>query len=163
MRLTAHTDYALRILMFAAARKREGEARARFSVEEVASAYDISRNHAMKIVQRLAGAGYLASTRGRGGGLELGTAAETVRLGALVRYLEQDQTLAACFGCEEPCRIGGKCTLERALHIALDAFFASLDRLTLADIALTPGALTLLEGFTQAPQDKGNQGATPAP
>lgn len=150
MRLTAHTDYALRILMFATARQRQGEARARFSVEEVATAYDISRNHVMKIVQRLAGAGYLISTRGRGGGLELGMAAETVRLGALVRYLEQDQTLAACFSCEEPCRIGGKCTLERALHLALDAFFVSLDRMTLADIALAPGALAMLEGFTPA-------------
>lgn len=151
MRLTAHTDYALRILMYAAARQRENQAKARFSVEEVATAYDISRNHAMKIVQRLAGAGYLASIRGRGGGLELGLPPQEVRLGALVRYLEQDLTLAACFGCEEPCRIGGKCTLERALHGALAAFFEHLDRLTLADIALTPRALGLLVEGTPVP------------
>lgn len=150
MRLTAHTDYALRILMFAAARKRHKDGRIRFSVEEVATAYGISRNHTMKIVQRLAGAGYLTSVRGRGGGLELGVLPETVRLGALVRYLEQDQTLAACFGCEDPCRISGKCTLEHALHAALDAFFQHLDRLTLADIALAPRTLDLLEGFMPA-------------
>lgn len=150
MRLTAHTDYALRILMFAAARQREGADRARFSVEEVATAYGISRNHVMKIVQRLAGAGYLKSARGRGGGLALGVAPQTLRLGALVRFLEQDQVLVACFSCEEPCRIGGKCALERALHGAIESFYAHLDRLTLDEITLAPSALKMLEGFLPA-------------
>ncbi|MHB2166883.1 Rrf2 family transcriptional regulator [Alsobacter sp. R-9] len=99
----------------------------------------------MKIVQRLARAGYLKSTRGRGGGLELGVDPSSVRLGTLVRFLEQDQTLAACFGCEEPCPIVGKCGLERTLHGALDAFHAFLDRFTLADVALAPRVLKGLE------------------
>lgn len=150
MRLTAHTDYALRILMFAVARANGGEAGARFSVEIVAKAYGLSQNHVMKIVQRLAGAGYLKSTRGRGGGLALGVDPAAVRLGALIRFLEQDHTLAACFGCEEPCRIGGKCVLERALHGALDAFYAHLDRFTLADMALSPRVLAGLERFLEA-------------
>ena len=145
MQLTAHTDYALRILMFASARLREG--RERFSVDEVAKAYGISRNHAMKIVQRLAGEGYLKSTRGRGGGLALGVAAQTLRLGTLIRFLEQNQTLVACFGCKEPCRIGGQCTLERALHDAVDAFYTHLDRFTLEDLALSPRTLMGLERY----------------
>lgn len=147
MRLTAHTDYALRILMFAAARARAGEDSLRFSVEMAAKAYGLSQNHVMKIVQRLAGAGYLKSTRGRGGGLALGVDPAEVRLGALVRFLEQDQTLVACFGCEEPCRIGGQCGLERALHGALDAFYAHLDRFTLADLVLSPRVLAGLERY----------------
>lgn len=145
MRLTAHTDYALRILMFAAARARAGGEATRFSVEIAAKAYGISQNHVMKIVQRLAGAGYLRSTRGRGGGLELGVNPDEVRLGALVRFLEQDQTLVACFGCEEPCRLGGQCELERALHQALEAFYTALDRFTLADLVLSPRVLAGLE------------------
>jgi Rrf2 family transcriptional regulator, nitric oxide-sensitive transcriptional repressor len=144
MHLTAHTDYALRILMFAAARHLEGAQKARFSVEDVAQAYGISRNHVMKIVQRLAGAGYLASFRGRGGGLALGCHPEEVRLGGLIRFLEQDMALVACFGTSEPCRIGGACGLQRALHGALDAFFTKLDETTLADLALRPRAMALL-------------------
>jgi Rrf2 family nitric oxide-sensitive transcriptional repressor len=145
MRLTSHTDYALRVMMFAAARA--ATERPRFSVEEVANAYGVSRNHVMKIVQRLARAGYLKAVRGRGGGLSLGVAPETLRLGAMVRFLEQDQVLAACFGCEELCRVKGQCALERALNEALDAFYVSLDRWTLADLALTPRALATLERF----------------
>lgn len=151
MHLTAHTDYALRILMFAAARHHEGAQKARFSVEDVALAYGISRNHVMKIVQRLSGAGYLHSFRGRGGGLALGCAPETVKLGALIRFLEQDMTLVACFGTTEPCRIGGICGLQRALHGAMDAFFAKLDESTLADLALRPRTLAMLEHYSGTP------------
>lgn len=148
MHLTTHTDYALRVLMFAAARARAG--RPRFSVEDVATAFGVSRNHVMKIVQRLAGAGYLKSVRGRGGGLALGCAPETVRVGDLVRFLEQDQTLVACFGCEGACRIGGQCELEGALRGALAAFYAHLDRHTLADLTLAPRSLALLERYLAA-------------
>lgn len=151
MQLTRQTDYALRILMFAVARQRAGKARERFSVEEVSAAYGISQNHVMKIVQRLAAEGYLMSYRGRGGGLVIGKDPARVRIGALIRFLEGDVALAACFIGPEQCRIGGICLLERALYKARDAFFSSLDQWTLDDFALTPRTLAMLETLTGNP------------
>lgn len=67
MRLTRHTDYALRILLQAAA-----EPDRRLSIAVVAEQQGIARNHAMKLVNELANAGLLATIRGRGGGFTLG-------------------------------------------------------------------------------------------
>ena len=52
MRLTRHTDYALRILLQAALQPGE-----RLSIAVVAEAQGIARNHAMKLVNELANAG----------------------------------------------------------------------------------------------------------
>ena len=68
MRLTQWTDYSLRVLMYCAAC--EGRAQPP-TVSEIAEAHGISRSHLTKIVMILAGHGWLATTRGRGGGLRL--------------------------------------------------------------------------------------------
>ena len=54
MRLTTFSDYAIRVLMFAAA---AGERLV--TVEETAKAYGISRAHLMKVVNILTREGYL--------------------------------------------------------------------------------------------------------
>lgn len=150
MHLTVQTDYALRIMMFAALRA-QSDRGGLFSVEDVSRAYDISRNHAMKIVQRLAGAGYLASFRGRGGGLRLARPPGEINLGELVRFLEGECELVACFGSTHTCKISGQCRLQGALGEALHAFFASLAGKTLADIALPRSAILLLGERIMAP------------
>ena len=48
MHLTLHTDYALRVLMYLALRPDR-----RCTIEEIAGAYGISRNHLMKVLYRL--------------------------------------------------------------------------------------------------------------
>ncbi|MCA0401241.1 MAG: Rrf2 family transcriptional regulator [Proteobacteria bacterium] len=149
MHLTLQTDYALRVMMFAVTQARMAPDTL-FSVEDVADAYGISRNHLMKIVQRLAAEGYLASFRGRNGGLRLGKPAETIRLGGLVRFLEEDFEIVACFGDNGRCRIGGCCGLQGAFAQALEAFFATLDQFTLADMVLGGRAMAVLAPMLQA-------------
>src|SRR6185312_17099122 len=56
MRLTNFSDYALRLLMYAAAR--EGEL---VTIEETAARYGISRTHLMKVANLLTRAGYLTA------------------------------------------------------------------------------------------------------
>src|SRR4029078_13453746 len=76
MQLTAFSDYALRVLMYAhAARDRL------VTIEEMAGSYRISRAHLMKVVNALTRSGYLTAVRGRSGGLMLARPAETIRLG----------------------------------------------------------------------------------
>lgn len=144
MQLTRHTDYSLRVLIYLAA---HGDERA--TIEEIARAYGISRAHLMKVVHRLGRGGFLHTVRGRGGGLRLARPPEAIRVGDVVRHTEDQLDLVECF---DPgtscCRIEPACGLRGPLERALDAFFAVLDRTTLADLVARrrrPLAALLLE------------------
>ena len=137
MRLTDFTDYALRVLMhLGLAEPRQS------SIAEIARAYGISEAHLMKVVHRLGQLGYVATQRGRGGGLRLARQPEAIRIGQVVRDAEPDFDLAECFGEGGACAIAGPCRLEPALAEAREAFLAALDRYTLDDL-LWPHALAL--------------------
>jgi len=125
-----HTDYALRLLMLLAL-----EPEAPHTIDEVARRYRISRNHLMKVVQTLAQAGFIDSQRGRGGGLRLRGSASSINLGAVVRQTEDSLALVECFDKERStCVVAPACGLRGALGEALRAFFAVLDRYSLADL-----------------------------
>ncbi|MFT3975928.1 MAG: Rrf2 family transcriptional regulator [Sphingomonas bacterium] len=129
MRLTRYTDYAMRVLLYLGARSDR-----LCSIAEVSRAYGISQNHLMKVVNDLANAGYVASARGRGGGIRLGRPAGEINVGALVRHMEDGFDLADCANC----LIAPACGLTRALNEALAAFMKVLDGYTLADLLATP-------------------------
>ena len=132
MRLTAHTDYALRILLHAALLARK-DPLGLLSIADVAQAHAISRNHAMKVVNLLANAGLLETVRGRGGGFRLGQPADSIRLGDVVRLTEPCLAPADCANC----LLRSTCGLTAILGDAMDAFLARLDARTLADAAAT--------------------------
>ncbi len=137
MRLTRHTDYALRLLMLLAMEPDELH-----TIEEIASRYGISRNHLMKVAQTLARDGFVEGLRGRGGGLRLGRPAESVGIGAVVRSCEDGFALVECFDHQNNgCVIAPACGLRGPLEEALRAFLAVLDRYTLADLIGNPGML----------------------
>ncbi len=129
MQLTIFTDYGLRTLMYVAAYPER-----RCSVREVAEHYGISRNHLVKVVHHLALRGYLDSSKGKGGGIQLAKAPETLRIGDVVRDLEPNMQMAECFNREtNRCRISSNCQLKHYLMEATNAFIATLNRYTLAD------------------------------
>ncbi|GIX12639.1 MAG: HTH-type transcriptional repressor NsrR [Paracoccaceae bacterium] len=134
MRLTSFTDYGLRMLMRMAAAP--GRA---FSTAELAGEFGLSRHHLAKIMQRLAQGGIVETRRGGAGGAVLARPADQIRLGALVRLLEEGQPLVECFASGGDCSLDGRCRLKARLRAAEAAFLADLDRSTLADIALEPG------------------------
>jgi Rrf2 family transcriptional regulator, nitric oxide-sensitive transcriptional repressor len=137
MQLTLHTDYALRLLMLLAI-----EPDKLHTIEETALRYDISRNHLMKITQTLVQAGFIESLRGRGGGLRLARAAESINLGAIVRATEDSFALVECFDREQnTCVIASACGLRGPLEEALQAFFAVLNRYSLDDLVKSPRML----------------------
>ena len=95
MRLTNFSDYALRVLLYAAARRN-----ALITIEETAQVYGISRAHLMKVVNQLTRAGFLKAVRGRSGGLELARRPEKSSLGDVVLATEPDFALVECFSPE---------------------------------------------------------------
>jgi Rrf2 family transcriptional regulator, nitric oxide-sensitive transcriptional repressor len=142
MRLTAYTDYTLRTLMYLAVNT-DGHA----TIAEIAQIYRISETHLMKIVHQLGVAGDIETTRGRNGGIRLGKPAASINLGTVVRRTEPDMDLVACFGDVDTCAIGEACVLQTALHQALAAFLAVLDRYTLADLVAPRQKLATLLGL----------------
>lgn len=132
MRLTSFTDYGLRMLM-----RMAGAPDRAFSTAEFAEEFGLSRHHLAKIVQRLAKGGILATRRGGGGGAVLARAPEEIRLGEIVRVLEEGQALVECLGPDGGnCTVDIQCRLKARLRHAERSFLADLDRSTLADIAL---------------------------
>lgn len=130
MRLTKHTDYALRVLVYAGS-----FADRLVSTEEISAAYGISNNHLVKVVNKLGKLGVLEVKRGRQGGIRLARAPEDIDLGALVRATEPDFHMVECFDSDtNTCPIVRGCTVIRPLREARDAFLAVLDGYTLADM-----------------------------
>ena len=135
MRLTVYTDYSLRMLIYLATKK-GGLA----TIAEVARSYGISEHHLTKVAHQLGVAGYLATVRGKGGGLRLARPAGEIGLGDVVRRTEPDMALVPCFGSPRAmltgvaCPIVPACGLRGALNEATEAFLAVLDRYTLADL-----------------------------
>lgn len=142
MKLTQFTDYSLRVLMFLAVHPDE-----KVSIAQIASAYEISENHLMKVVHLLGQLELIRTERGRGGGMRLASSPDQIRIGEVVRQTEPDFELVECFDPQRcTCRIAPECVLRRALGEAQAAFLAVLDRYTLADLTAQPKnrLLTLL-------------------
>lgn len=143
MRLTLHTDYALRVLTYLALRPGRP-----VTVSDVAAAYGISRHHLLKVARTLRTLGVVGTTRGRSGGIRLAQSPERIGIGRIVRATEADFALV---GCQEPrcdgCPIAPSCRLGDAFGAALAAFLAVLDRYTLADMLRNRAALRSLLGM----------------
>lgn len=155
MRLTVYTDYALRLLMYLAV-KDDGLA----TIAEVAESYDISRNHMMKVAHQLGVAGYVATVRGRSGGLKLARPAVDINLGDVVRHSEQDMALVPCMSpVDAACAIRPSCLLKRALDKATAAFLAVLDDYTLGDLVKPRHALRCLLEIGSPPRRPARAGA----
>jgi Rrf2 family nitric oxide-sensitive transcriptional repressor len=130
MRLTGFTDYSLRVLIYLALQPAR-----RATIAEIAQSFSVKENHLTKVVHFLGKIGVLANVRGKGGGLALALPPELIVIGRVVRETEGADVVAECFG-EEPseCSIARICRLRGVLAEALVAFYAVLDRYTLADL-----------------------------
>jgi Rrf2 family nitric oxide-sensitive transcriptional repressor len=135
MRLSQHTDYAMRVLIYSATLWNEGRLA---SIREIAHAYGISENHLMKVVHRLGLLGLLQTQRGRAGGLRLARAPGELRLGRMLQAIEDDLDLVQCFAGGSDCPLEGICGLAGALDHARQQFLLTLDGYTLADVLPLP-------------------------
>ena len=81
MQLTSYTDYSLRVLMYLGVKGKQLS-----SISEIAKQYNISRNHLVKVVHKLAQEGFVRSQRGRSGGITLGYPAANNQYRKLVAY-----------------------------------------------------------------------------
>ena len=136
MKLTAFTDYSLRVLIYLAAQPER-----RATISEIAASFAVSEHHLTKVVHFLGKEGWLANVRGKGGGLALAKPPEAINVGDVVRQTEAG-AFVECFGDGGACRITGICRLQGVLGEAVAAFHAVLHRYTLADLVHNREALS---------------------
>ncbi|MXP29311.1 Rrf2 family transcriptional regulator [Porphyrobacter algicida] len=135
MRLTRYSDFAMRVLLYLAARPDRLT-----PISEIARAYAISHNHLMKVVNDLVNSGYLESVRGRSGGVRLARPAAQINVGELIQHTEDDFDLVECGSCI----IAPACGLTSVLDEALAAFLGVLGQYSLADVLARKGDFTHL-------------------
>ncbi len=104
-------------------------------IKTISEAYGISENHVVKVVQHLVRLGYVASVRGRSGGIRLAKDPETIGLGDVFRKTEPSLKLLTCFDKEHnTCPIVSVCDLQHVFQQAMKGFLDELDKKTLGDL-----------------------------
>lgn len=137
MRLTKRTNLAFRVLMFCGTHSDRLATKA-----EIARQCNTSESHLAQVVNQLARLGYLQTRRGRSGGLRLARPMREIVVGAVFRDLEAPHHYTECLAdTDGTCPLSDACRLRAALAEAAEAFFARLDRLTLADLICGNDAL----------------------
>lgn len=137
MRLTKHTDLGLQMLMYLALKPDELH-----SVADLSKKFGASRNHLVKVANRIVKLGYASSTRGRFGGIQLAIPAKKIRIEQVIEDLEQSLEVVDCTDC--PYVIA--CRLKVALKGAMQNFIASMNDYTLADLVKENRKLIKLVG-----------------
>jgi Rrf2 family nitric oxide-sensitive transcriptional repressor len=130
MQLTVSSDIALRALIYL------GKKDVPVTISEVAEECGVSKSSLMKVVMTLVSANLVVSERGRNGGISLAQDARDISIGSVVRLMENSLALVECMK-DDPSScplLPGKCRLQPIFYSALDAFFASLDKSSLADL-----------------------------
>lgn len=131
MHLTKFTDNSLRVLIYVS-----GNVGRKVNISEVAEMCAIPRNHLTKVIHTMATKGLLTTTRGKGGGITMARPADQVKVGDVIRAMEGT---AEIINCDTPkCPLVRMCELRSILRKGQNAFLATLDEYTVADLTASP-------------------------
>lgn len=130
MRLTMRTNLAMRVLMHCGV-----NAGRIVRKHEIADACNASENHLAQVINTLGQMGLIETQRGRAGGIRIARPLTELRVGAVFRAFEMGVPFAECFDpMANSCPLSACCRLREALAAAVEAFYASLDAITLEDL-----------------------------
>jgi Rrf2 family nitric oxide-sensitive transcriptional repressor len=102
------------------------------TVQHIAEAHGIAKNHLTKVVHQLGTLGYIVTVRGRNGGLRLAREPADINIGEVVRHTETDFYMASCFDqSTADCMYSATCSLKGVLGKATAAFLDVLESVTL--------------------------------
>ncbi|MEM0936508.1 MAG: Rrf2 family transcriptional regulator [Pseudomonadota bacterium] len=146
MRLTLRTNLAMRALMFCAVNQGQIVRK-----HEIASACNASENHLGVVVNMLAHAGYIETSRGRNGGIRLVRQPSSINVGEVFRLFEANSPFTECFAAaDNRCPLVCHCRLRSTLAHAVEAFYAALDGVTLDDLVCDNLGLKALLSLQEA-------------
>src|SRR5690606_24315896 len=111
-------------------------------------AYSVSELFLFKILQPLVNGGLVETVRGRNGGIRLARPASEITLLDVVLVTEESFYMAECFDSNQSdCPLIESCSLNAALREALNAFFAVLEKHTIAEIVRAKPDIAALLGL----------------
>jgi len=141
MRLTRFTDYSLRVLIYLGQNNEN-----RVTIHQISEAYDISKNHLMKVVSNLTRLQFVVAQRGPGGGIKLNRLPEEISLNEVILNTEKHFQRQAMVELSNQGKQTADSRLSSYLQHAMQAYLETLGRFTLADV-LEPetGAAQLLD------------------
>lgn len=130
MYLSKFSDYSFRILIYLGNHPDK-----LFTVDELSTILGLSTHHIKKIIYKLAKNGYIASSKGRNGGIKLGMNPNEINLGNLLEITEDNLNIVECFSLDSnTCNITKACKLKPIIREALDSFLVKFNDYTLEDI-----------------------------
>ena len=130
MQLSKFTDYAFRALIYLANNRDK-----LCTVEELAQELNASEHHIKKVIHKLARTEYIISSKGRGGGLQLGLEPVDINLGEVLKFTEDNLNIVECFNKPELCPfMQSGCKLKVISAGALKNFIEEFSKYTLNDV-----------------------------
>lgn len=127
VRITKRTNIAVRLLMYCAVHRGR-----LVTKSEIAGCCNVSENHLAQVINQLSQMGYLNTQRGRNGGMCLARGTDQIKIGDVFRDVEGEVSPDECFAdTDNSCPLVSACRLRVALGKAAQAFFTSLDDISL--------------------------------
>lgn len=147
MQLTLHTDYALRVLIYLSLKPSEI-----VTIDEITDYYEVSRNHLVKVVHHLSTNGFIKTSRGKNGGMQLARPANSITVGSVVRKMEGNFDIVECFNDKNSrCHVAPICNLKSVLQKASAGFLNYLDQYSIADAINMNQELGVVVPFNKKP------------
>ena len=137
MRFRLQTDYALKAILFLAARNG-----ANSTTEEIAAFYGISAAHLGRVIRKLQKQGFVKAIRGRRGGVLLDRDPTELTLGEVVNWCEEGGSLAPAAETETPPATAHTARTRAVLRRGQGLFLNYLRKVTFTElVGETGGAL----------------------
>jgi Rrf2 family protein len=129
--ITRDTDYALRSLIYIAAKKNKIT-----SVTELVRKIKIPRPFLRKLLQRLNKEGILKSSKGQNGGFILAQEPKKIYLAQLIEIFQGGLKLNECLFKKRPCPESGICPLNKIIENIEKDVVSKLSSITVASLLL---------------------------
>lgn len=134
MRLTTKSRYGTRLILDLAVNAKKGPV----PLGDVSKRQNISLKYLEQLILKLKKAGLVTSQRGPFGGHMLAKAPETIRVGDIVRTLEETSAITDCADKNEKlcgvCNNAGDCLSRWVWIEASNAMFERLDEITIGSL-----------------------------
>jgi len=136
LQLTHGSDYAIRAMMYLAARP----AAELFSLREVSREQNIPQSFLAKIFQKLVHAGLVVSKQGACGGFALALPGSQITVAEVMQAIDGPLSLNRCVLWPETCERSERCSMHPVWLRAQERMLDVLDEVTFADLVLAQAA-----------------------
>lgn len=133
LRISEAANLAVHSLAYMSKTQKEGY----FSVTEIAETLNVSPSHLAKVMQRLAKAGFVASSRGAAGGFSLALKPEEITVLSVITAMDGEPPEIGCILGTQICKTG-TCLMRPLLTEVEKIVRDRLSGVKLSDFALAP-------------------------